>query len=490
MKSRKLYFQSIRQPVRDDPLRFTLCLLACVCAGGLLCARTPSDLERLAELSPAEAIPAIDLALADTREPDQRARLQLLAAKACRNLAQYDRGLERARLAARMARKSEDNRLRLDTRLEEGIHLYLLERYDEALATLEVGLALDRLYDFPEVRASTLNALGLCRWKMGDLFGALDLLQESVAVRQDHGLKDGLASCFNNLGIIYLNLKDHHRALEYHNRALELRLEDNDPVSLAATYSNLGEVYNAMGDFDRARELTLLSLEIEREVGDIRDYAYTLLNLGEIASSQGHFDEAQDYFKQAATIQRQNNFQWDLSLTLLRIGQSRLAQKRWGEALVPLREGLEIAQRLNAKVHLKDYSQTLALVHFGLGDKQMANYHEQQATLLQSLIDRSAGSNMMTAAVRELTTDRQAPQTLADAGSPPRSASGGVEDFGVRYIERDTRTLRSIYWTQYLDYALILTLVVALGTTLWTNARLRRELVHARLSHGAEVNEQ
>jgi tetratricopeptide (TPR) repeat protein len=246
-------------------------------------------------------------ALAADEETEAMAQIRLIRAYTA--LGKYDVAEAVAKLAGALV---EDGRLGKDVEAWHDLFTAILygrqQRWEEALAKLEHGLALRReLYgpDHPEL-APFHNTYGNTLLKQGEDFdGALEHYREARRLWETNfgPQYPDVASVNNNIGAIYLSRGEPDEARAYFERALagfELTIGSDNP-QLISTLVNLGVIANLQGRlhdalalFQRARDIAVAKVgednvrtaEIDIEI------ARVLISLDELARAEELLEHA------------------------------------------------------------------------------------------------------------------------------------------------------------------------------------------------------
>ncbi len=106
------------------------------------------------------------------------------------------------------------------------------------------------------------------------------------------------------------------------------------------------------GELERAIALSEEGLEISRRRHDRKDEAIGLGNLGRVAWIQGNVDQAIELLTRSTELAGEVGFLWWQAGTLLELGELTVESGRLEEAEQWLRQGIELSQRLDDRLHL------------------------------------------------------------------------------------------------------------------------------------------
>ena len=143
-------------------------------------------------------------------------------------------------------------------------HIHL-DRYEEALPYLEAALDLDpRAEDVPTI----YSYMGVCLKALERYADALAVLQKGVAWDRDR------TDIHNLMGFCYFKQKEHEKAIEAFQKVLHL-----NPGS-AIDYANIASNYREMGNREMAVHYYRLALELDPQIDFARDHLKRLTGKG------------------------------------------------------------------------------------------------------------------------------------------------------------------------------------------------------------------
>ena len=226
------------------------------------------------------------------------------------HLSRFEDGLEAAENAIGLIRDGAGGPLLLAEAMDvKSDNLIRLGRYDEALLTVEAGLAIreelpgdnggevaksllrkgwvladtERLHDAADIYrlalsivplgkdsllvARIFNNLGVVHLRTGEYDEAKTAFSESLAIRQDifDGNHPQEAYSLGNLAHTYRNLGDLHKTIELYSLAASIFVSKNGTKhhDTSIAYENLSHTYLRLGAHDKAMTYALLAVEID-----------------------------------------------------------------------------------------------------------------------------------------------------------------------------------------------------------------------------------
>ncbi|QFY12124.1 tetratricopeptide repeat protein [Nonomuraea phyllanthi] len=194
------------------------------------------------------------------------ARLRNVLGTACRELRQFEEALEHLLQARDHLRRAGLPETTL------GLHGNLvscyrrLGRHDQALASLEEGLALVRTRNLPAHEARYLAMRGQIYFDLQRFEESVAALQESLARWAEIGSPYGEAIAIMNLADAHLELKQYDRAREAYSRGYDLSKIAGLRQGEIAGLWGMGRATRHLGDLEVSMEYTRRSLLLMREL--------------------------------------------------------------------------------------------------------------------------------------------------------------------------------------------------------------------------------
>ena len=173
-------------------------------------------------------------------------------------------------------------------------HVYLKQEvYDNALKNYLVALKLSKKLNDANEIAKILNSIGRHSTHLKDFKKALKNYKESLKIIEL--LDDNTemkAKSLNNIGMVYGYLGDTDKSLAYFNQSLPLRYELGDKENISILINNIGYAYILKKDYTKALEQFNISLKMSEEINDTTGAAFVLLNIAEIHIIQKNYSKA------------------------------------------------------------------------------------------------------------------------------------------------------------------------------------------------------
>jgi tetratricopeptide (TPR) repeat protein len=188
-----------------------------------------------------------------------------------------------------------------------GVTLTGIGNYDEALSTMEEGLALAAKVGDQVNGQRLLNSLGWLHIECGDLEGGLDLNRQGAEGARKRGDPETIANPEINLGDIFLAKGDLTLAHEFLDGVHHLVRNPATSDWMKWRYSthlfaSLGDLWLARGDYSKAREFCDHCFDIATRTQSRKNLVKGWRLRGEIALARRQWDEAEHDFREALTI--------------------------------------------------------------------------------------------------------------------------------------------------------------------------------------------
>jgi tetratricopeptide (TPR) repeat protein len=168
------------------------------------------------------------------------------------------------------------------SKLDQALDLYILGKWDEALASYEdLQLSCREVGDRQLLQMVLLNQSVILH-KRGQMDQALSLLEEQAAICREIHEYDDLERSLHNQALVWLDRGDTEPAAKLLDEAMDLCIENGDKYGEAHILGTRAVLTEALKDIDRARDMFLAERKILLEIGDTRALPICLINLARI----------------------------------------------------------------------------------------------------------------------------------------------------------------------------------------------------------------
>ncbi len=188
--------------------------------------------------------------------------------------------------------------------LQQGIQQTKQGQPQQAIATFQQVLALNRQANDRQVEATALLGIGLNYNNTGQTQKALTAYNQSLANYKAIGDRSGQGTVLSNIGEIYRVTGQPQKALEFFNSALPIFKEVRSRSQEANTLNSIGIVYSQLGQKQKALEFLNSALPISRAISDAGGEANTLNSIGELYKSTGQPQKALEFYDLSLSISK------------------------------------------------------------------------------------------------------------------------------------------------------------------------------------------
>jgi serine/threonine protein kinase/predicted negative regulator of RcsB-dependent stress response len=198
-----------------------------------------------------------------------------------------------------------------------------------------------------EERGQILQAMGIAYWELNKFDDAMHTLQEALALNQKLGLKKGIADNEEMIASTEWSLGKLDLALKDYNAALALRREIGDKSGTGDVLNDLAQFYDDRTQYDQALKLLKESLQIQIDVGNDRGQGLVLHNIGNTYLSKGDYENARTYFEQALQIREKLKNPTDIADTVHDLAETSTKLGSYDQALQQYVRALDLRRSLN-----------------------------------------------------------------------------------------------------------------------------------------------
>jgi serine/threonine protein kinase/tetratricopeptide (TPR) repeat protein len=228
---------------------------------------------------------------------------------------------------------------------QKGIVEIMNDNPQAALEPLNQALSLAVQTDNPELKALTLQGMGLSYQGMNKPDDAMSSYQDAMAINRRLGLKRNLAGNLLQMATVHNNQGKTDIALDNYKQALRLQREIGMKKEVGDTLNDIGTLYQSMGNYDQALQNYKDSLQIQRDAGDENYQALCLNNIGGVYLATGDTDNALTYFQQALHLREKLKVPGDIAETLASLGQVYTTTGKYDEALASFMRALDLRRQ-------------------------------------------------------------------------------------------------------------------------------------------------
>lgn len=260
-------------------------------------------------------------------------------------------------------------------------------------------------------QADFFNNQGASSKDNGEYLQALNYYFKALEMYQKSGDKEGIATVTHNIAEVYRHLGEYITALEYYQRALSYfeSPENINLQKLSASLHGMGLIYYQLGQYDKSLDYYQQALAFRQKLQEKeqpkeellqlkKQTGETLNNIGLVYAELENHKSAIEYYQQAINTYEnidKHDIDTNYATILNNLSLSYTELNQHEQALETITKALEIATKLDNKLDLANFSDTLGTVY-----RNMGKYNEALAQYQQSLITiQSVGEKPLEIAV-------------------------------------------------------------------------------------------
>ena len=248
------------------------------------------------------------------------------------------------------------------------------------------------------------NILGITYTFIGAYSKALEEGFEALRLREEMGQPGPISQSLNLIGVIYHHSEQYEKAIEYFNQVLKRTDSRSDPKRFILAKHNLGFSQYKLGRLPESLRNHQEGLAFAREFQETTHIAYSYLNLGLTYSGLKQFDKASEYLALARSGYGKLGQRHGLVQVLRAMAQLHLLS---GEPLrgIPIaKEGVELAQQINARDELKLCYELISEMYGAAGNQAESYHYFKLAAQTKDSIYSAVESHKMAEASMKLVT--------------------------------------------------------------------------------------
>ena len=261
----------------------------------------------------------------------------------------YRKAIQKYLEALAIWRDVNDVQMKAYTLNEMGLIYGDIGEYQKGLdAYAEAHTLYTQLGDWKSAASMDVNSAWIYN-ELGDNQKALDLYLQVQEIQQAKDKTYVDPVLLSNIGATYGQLRQFQTALDFHLRVLAIRRGGSSARGLAITLNNIAHCYQNLGDRAKALDYYLQAFNLMPRLGNPFYTATTLHNLGISYRNLGQIDKALDYFNEALVLRQTIGDQNGEAVT-----QSELARlERDRGNFVEARKRIEVALAAIESLRLK-----------------------------------------------------------------------------------------------------------------------------------------
>jgi tetratricopeptide (TPR) repeat protein len=253
------------------------------------------------------------------------------------------------------------------------------QHYEDAL---EIVSGLRYSPDAPELELRGLLAQSWATLYFGDVKHALELLGQARAIAENEVFSDvERADVLYRMGVCRYKLSSINSALLLLNEALELAQRSGLPCDRlrADILEWRSRCSRRQRDFEAAREDIELALELAEGLEDTLSVAHVMFQASLVAERSGNWVRARTLAEKAKDLYEQHGDRLNLGRMLNNLGGLEYLLGKPEEAVDYLKRAFSVALELGSEADAAQAVSSLAQVHLGTGDVELAEKQSRHA---------------------------------------------------------------------------------------------------------------
>lgn len=222
---------------------------------------------------------------------------------------------------------------------------------------------------------------------------AIDYILQALKISEETKNIPQKVRALRNLGVIYHAIKDYQKSLKYYFDALKEAKKYTLKREIPGIESNIGILYQNIHENEKALSFYELALRSAEEIDNKTTKSFVLNSIGMLHQDKGleekdrqELDLSIKYFKLSLALKKELNHEKGIANALGNIGKSYAGLKFYGEALKFLKEGEQIALKLNYKEWLREGYQSISECYENTNDlKNALSYFKKYTQIKDSL---------------------------------------------------------------------------------------------------------
>ena len=216
--------------------------------------------------------------------------------------------------------------------------------------------------------ASGWFQIGAVQTALGNFDQSLAAHEYALKIHEQSKNWNAVVPALNGIGIIYTKMEKYNEAIQTYNKAIAVNDSLNLGRDLTYIRGNIGNSYYNLKEYDKALEAYEQSLNIATEFDNQHGMATNLSSIGSVYNSLNQHGRALSFHVKALAIREKLPQKRDITISLLTVGYSHSKLEQYTLAKTNLLQGLNLAQELGIKEHLRDGYQYLSEYYVAVKD--------------------------------------------------------------------------------------------------------------------------
>ncbi len=241
--------------------------------------------------------------------------------------------------------KDTKNKYFTDAIIAKGSVFYYRGNSDSALIYFKYANQLSIKHKFRYHEIQSLNFIGLCHKKTGNLTLSLKFFNQSVEKSKLYGFKKREAAAYNNIGLTYRDLGIYDQSIHFFSEAYHIDTEIQDTSSLMSVMNNLGLINKDIKKYDEAMSFYLKMLSLANKCNDIIHKSMAYLNMGVVYKEKNELEKALEYFNKSLKLKKVIGDEYKIAINLSDIAEIYSETGNYKKAVTFFNEAHDIYEK-------------------------------------------------------------------------------------------------------------------------------------------------
>ena len=284
---------------------------------------------------------------------------------------EFDKSEENCEQAIRLANKIENDSLIIVSNLLSAKIKITGSNFSGILSILDPALEKAELLSDSILISECYDAYGMYYYYT-DIAKSAEYYIKSLQILEKYKEPKSLLSQIVNIGSLYGRIGQNEKAIKYLLRAAKIADGTNQEYIKSTIYNNLAVIYFNEGNTEKSKRYLEEALVLAHKLKDEPMVCGIVVNLGEIYQGEKQYDKAMEYYMTGLENPAIQNLPEQKIYTLHNIASLNYDLKKYNTAIKFIQEALDIAAKVNVKIHHAELYKVLAESYEKIHDYESA----------------------------------------------------------------------------------------------------------------------